>query len=445
MPSVKRTSLAMDFYQLRLRRPTVGGLARFGSRIVRDGKLAEAISFAYWELLYRCRIQGRIRITDNSPLQVTGDWAGLLAESAGRSTGFRFGSSSVPWRQVHCYDGGTRYGVLYTEPRTLYRHSDSGEQVSCEPIWHFGAEIRSIFVTRNQTVLVSLGNGEIHRYDGVSGICKLVQRLSTSESYLRFDRSVAETDDDILVLAEYGNVRAGARWRSVAYLYLSIDDGLTWSTSDLLVRLGVNKHSHVVRYSARTGTVVLTVGDNKKQVLEGRLEIEDGVLTAAWSLRRRWHIQTGGYTAVADTSSGLIFGSDYHYGTNFIVRSSDCKRFVKAAIPDPYRRSPVCEMTKRTSKSGEEVWANLWNSVSSRAKSLLMVSRDDGDTWQRVIEYDGTANRIYLASESRESASRTSLLLYVTELDALGHERPMRTFDLTAIEDHNLENPIGVG
>jgi hypothetical protein len=111
------------------------------------------------------------------------------------------------------------------------------------------------------------------------------------------------------------------------------------------------------------------------------------------------HIQMGGYTSVAECDGRILFGTDYQGGTNFMVATTDGEQFSKWIVPDPYRRSPIDDMVLRKSKDGTEVWANLPFSTAN-TKCLLMYSADNGETWHRVMEYDGAAHRVWLLNSS---------------------------------------------
>jgi hypothetical protein len=180
---------------------------------------------------------------------------------------------------------------------------------------------------------------------------------------------------------------------------------------------GVNKHIHLVKYCARLNAVLLTDGDNKKQVWVNsamtHLDKQAGKRREGWRLINKHHHQTGGYTSMAETKDNTLLGSDYLGGTNFIVSTSDGKRFDKLVLPDPYRRSPIMNMIIRQSASGNEVWASSYSCLSNKAKSLLMCTNDSGQSWARIIEFDGTKNEVRIASSSPTPSS--ILYLSITE------------------------------
>ena len=118
-----------------------------------------------------------------------------------------------------------------------------------------------------------------------------------------------------------------------------------------------------------------------------------------WNPVNKFHIQMGGYTGVAESNGKVIFGTDYQGGTNFLVETTDGKKFSKKIVPDPYRRSPVDNMVLRKSKTGEEIWANLPFSTPN-SKCLLMYTADNGKSWNKVFEYNRSTHTVWLINSS---------------------------------------------
>jgi hypothetical protein len=111
----------------------------------------------------------------------------------------------------------------------------------------------------------------------------------------------------------------------------------------------------------------------------------------------------GGYTSIVETEEKILFGTDYQGGTNFVVETRDCQKYDKKIVPDPYRRSPIMNMVQRRSKNGNEIWAYLPYSTS-KTKSLLMVTTNGGESWNKVIEYNSSTHKVWLVSASSEPA-----------------------------------------
>ena len=213
---------------------------------------------------------------------------------------------------------------------------------------------------------------------------------------------MTETPNKTLIIGEYGNVWERNGWRKIAYLYFSTDNGETWKKSGFLIKKGVNKHVHIIRYSQLLNKLLLADGDNYKKLwVSDSLESFD-IDNPAWNPVNRFHIQMGGYTSVVECDGKIIFGTDYQGGTNFLVESTDGKKFTKKIVPDPYRRSPIDNMVPRKSKKGVEIWANLPYSTPN-TKCLLMVSVDNGASWTKFIEYNRSTHTVWLISSSTET------------------------------------------
>lgn len=136
---------------------------------------------------------------------------------------------------------------------------------------------------------------------------------------------------------------------------------------------------------------------------------------------------------MAETDEAVLFGSDYLGGTNFIVRTSDGKRFQKLVLPDPYRRSPVMNMRARKAQAGHEIWATSYSCLSGEAKSILMCTNDSGKSWARVIEFDGTKHEVRLASSTLDSSN--TLYISVTHFGQEGGPHRHQAYKLESSLD----------
>jgi hypothetical protein len=240
-----------------------------------------------------------------------------------------------------------------------------------------------------------------------------VLELGSGESFFRHNNGMTETPDRTLIIGEYGNVWEQKGWRKLAYLYFSSDEGETWDRSDFLIEQGANKHVHLVKYSKSLNKLFMADGDNYK-----RLWVSDSLGTSArnpkWNSVTKLHIQMGGYTSVVESNGQILFGTDYQGGTNFIVTTGDGKAYDKRVVPDAYRRSPIDNMVVRRSKRGDEIWANLPYSTA-RSQCLLMYTADGGKRWNKVVEYNRAAHKVWLLSAAAEAVDE----LYFS-IEALG-------------------------
>lgn len=131
---------------------------------------------------------------------------------------------------------------------------------------------------------------------------------------------------------------------------------------------------------------------------------------------------------MAETDTNVLFGSDYLGGTNFIVSTSDGKKFDKLVLPDPYRRSPVMNMITRKSSTGKEIWASSYSCLAGDAKSLLMCTKDSGKSWAKVIDFAGTQNEIRIVNSS--CIASAELYISVTKFGNQQNQHCHRVFRL---------------
>ncbi|MFA6114280.1 MAG: hypothetical protein WC729_09805 [Sphingomonas sp.] len=309
---------------------------------------------------------------------------------------------------------GNRYASFDAAPAELRCSLSDGSSTA----FVFESDVMSMFVSSTGMVFVSLKGGLVLRSADRGKSFSPSLQLSHANSWIWFDHGITETGRKELFAGEYGTVvdrKSG--FQCVAFLYCSTDDGASWEVCDFLKREGVNKHVHMVRYCRTIDAVILTDGDNKKQLWIGRpMNGLSGLKHMKWRLTNRFHIQTGGYTALVEYRDKMVFGTDYMGGTNFIIESHDGERLAKSALPDPYRRCPILGMALRSGKQGIEIWTVLHDSCFEGTKSLVMLSRDGGRSWIKAIEYDGSQYKVEIAS----SSSTTMNELYVSAYDCAG-------------------------
>ncbi|GAB2581783.1 WD40/YVTN/BNR-like repeat-containing protein [Spirosoma areae] len=419
---------------------------RFLLDIHRVGKLRELISFVLWEVIHRLRFyqfgNQYVKFTNEaSPLirnEAVGLSANVITNAFLAEQGLCFRAVAIDWKFCVQTADGTLWGCRYSHLNGLYRSNDQSK--SAVLMHEFGHPVTSLFNSRQNRLFVC-SNGSIYKSDDQGKSFGVVLQLSTPISYFLFNNGMTELPDQTLLIGEYGSIWHGKTWQNLAYLYYSSDGGDTWTTSDFLMRQGVNKHIHLVKYCACLNAVLLTDGDNKKQVwlneTLGQFNKQADRNQDGWRLINKYHHQTGGYTSMVETTDTVLFGSDYLGGTNFIVSTSDGNQFNKLVLPDPYRRSPVMNMVARQSPSGNEVWAVSYSCLSGDAKSLLMCTNDSGKSWARVIEFDGTRQEIRLAS-SPHSPSGT-LYMSITEFGSQPGNHRHRVYALErALSDERI-------
>lgn len=386
--------------------------------VIRHGKSRELISFIIWELMHRLGLFPKEKYLKFEPdrLETSGnvrindlDVSEEIIHTC-HSIGLNISEISHNWKVLFIKDNGELLGCLYPDDSDLYKSVDKGKSIS--HIYHFPRRIKSLFVTSQDTIFVCI-EGAIYRSTDNDSSFKKVVELGSSVSFFRHNNGMTEMPDKTLLVAEYGNVWDENGWRKLAYLYLSSDEGETWERSDFLIGQGTNKHVHLVRYSRLLDKIFMADGDNKK-----KLWVADASSTAElrpkWKPINRFHIQMGGYTSIAESGGKMLFGTDYQGGTNFIVQTSDGLNYDKKIVPDPYRRSPVMNMVQRKSHDRNEIWSYLPYSTP-KTKSLLMVSLNGGESWNKVLEYNRSTHKVWLISSSIEPANE--LYFSVEELN----------------------------
>lgn len=360
------------------------------------------LSFIGWEFLYKIKYYGPVKtisLSDHPPLTIDAAGKLMYASASNAKQPYRVEASRIDWKYRFTDSQGEVWGCEFRQNTKLLRVQDGQTP---QTVWTFPVAIRSMHVT-NEAIFVCAG-GILYRSPKVTTTFEPVLQLTTSESYFLFNNGFTVMPDGTLLLGEYASVWQNNRWVNLAYLYISKTDGRSWETSDFLQRQGVNKHIHLVKYSPLLNQVFMTDGDNKKQLWRNQT-LTHYTQSAnrnrnGWHLTNRFHWQMGGYTSMLDHEQGVVFGTDYLGGTNFLVHTTDGRTFRKEVIPNPYRRSPVINMVARRVGTQTELWALLHNSVVPEKSCVLMYSQDNGKTWHRFIEYDGRQHEIQLVSSA---------------------------------------------
>ena len=427
------------FAQLSQRNPyQIKFLWAFLLDIKRVGKVRELVSFLLWEITHKLRFyqvgNKYVQFTNDTCLTLSNEGAWSAGETMTGSflaaQGLCFQPVAINWKYCVERADGLLLGCCYEDLTTLYRSDDESKSAVC--LYKFNDPITSVFLSQYNGLFVC-SNGVVYKSTNDGKSFTRTLQLSTPISYFLFNNGMTELPDQTLIIGEYGSLWYGKSWQNLAFLYYSSDGGDTWHTSDFLIRQGVNKHIHVVKYSAYLQSIVLTDGDNKKQIWQNttlsHFNSKANNRKAGWQLINKYHHQTGGYTSMAETDEAVLFGSDYLGGTNFIVKTLNGERFDKLVLPDPYRRSPVMNMRARQSQTGNEIWAASYSCLSGEAKSLLMCTTDSGKSWARVIEFDGAKHEVRLASTTQSSSG--TLYISITSFDIQGDQHQHRVYKLT--------------
>jgi hypothetical protein len=401
----------------------IGKAFRFVYDVYRSGKSVELLSFVIWELLHRAGLfPKKDYLTFNDEEVITLGDERLSSSTFGERLDHFFQRRQLSnlrsphnWKLVFTTQTGEIFGCLYPEDTDLYRCAN--DDASPVFVHRFPERIKALYVSSRQTILVCV-KGTVYRSSGSGRAFTKVLELGSPESFFRYNNAITELPDRTLVMGEYGNVWEANGWRNLAHLYFSSDDGETWKRSDFLKEQGTNKHVHIVQYSRLLNRLLVADGDNKKKLWLSKPLDSAGFEDPQWKAINRFHIQMGGYTAIAESDGQILFGTDYQGGTNFVVTTQDGKTLTKQIVPDPYRRSPIDNMVQRKSKRGVEIWANLPYSTAN-TKCLLMYTADGGKTWNKVIEYSHATHSVWLLNSSKEISDT----LYYSIEDLRSHDR----------------------
>lgn len=181
----------------------------------------------------------------------------------------------------------------------------------------------------------------------------------------------------------------------MAYLYVTKDDGKSWRCIDYLARNNV-KHVHLVKYSRRFARLVVTDGDKRKQSywLDPMDEMEERNFKEGRFDSFAWG---GGHTAFAESHNATLLGTDYTAGTNSIICLRSSVDSSARMLPSPYRRSPVVNMHSISNGAGSITFASLI-APRNNWSSALIYSDDDGDSWNRLIEFNGRDVNFFIAN-----------------------------------------------
>ena len=398
---------------------------RFARDVIETGKLRELASFVVWEAMHKLQIYPRSRYirfaqAHAGPISLDKDVLSSREFDAQvvryfDTRGLAARRSSIAWKLLARNSNDEVFGCLYPNDHELYKSTGNGAPLVF--MHDFPERIKGIFISSQGTIFVGI-KGSVYRSADNGVTFQKSLDFATSESFFRFNNAMTETPGRTLIVGEYGNVWDERGWRRLAYLYFSSDEGQTWEKSDYLIRKGTNKHVHVVKYSKLLDRLLVADGDNYKKLwISGPLDAFD-VKQPSLMPVNRFHIQMGGYTSAVESNGRILFGTDYQGGTNFLVATADGVNYSSRIVPDPYRRSPIDDMVLRKSNGGTEVWANLPFSTSG-TKCLLMYSADGGETWDRVLDYDGAAYKVWLLN----SSDRVSDTLYFSVQNLRNNDR----------------------
>ncbi len=194
---------------------------------------------------------------------------------------------------------GTIFGATDDRPHVLQR-ADNFSSTPTE-LFEFNKPIFCVFISSSKRIFVATKGVVYLSKNGGSHFDPVLQ-LSNDDSTVWHNHGIDETPRG-LVIGEYGNIIPRGRtwnlWESVAYLYVTHDDGDSWRRFDYFERTGA-KHLHLVRYSRRFGRLLVTDGDRRKQ------SYWVGSIDQMKPERFDSFARGGGHTAFAESESATL-------------------------------------------------------------------------------------------------------------------------------------------
>ncbi|PKL84726.1 MAG: hypothetical protein CVV22_11510 [Ignavibacteriae bacterium HGW-Ignavibacteriae-1] len=381
-------------------------LPKFVRDVIRSGKTEELSSFMLWEIKHQLGLFGKskyLKLSKQSSYEVEALENSLNEVFVNSDSRKKVKKSAYKWWKVF-HKGNLLVGALF-ESKNQISVVDR-ESGTITHLTKFDGEVMSVFVSSENIIYVCT-LGFVYRGTAKSEFVKVVD-YAYRLSYFRNNCGMTELPDGTLIVCEYGVLWENGRWVSLAYLYISRDNGVTWKATDFLIKDDVNKHVHLVKYLKNLNKLCLTDGDNHK-----RLRFNDTLLDLesifrksdddGWRTINKHHVGMGGHTAVVEYGNSVFFGSDYLGGTNFMIRTDDSFNFVYQVLPDPFRRNAISHLITKNGENGVEIWAFIADLGNfNHTKGMIMYSSDSGQSWSQFFEYDGNDYVIEIVSAADE-------------------------------------------
>ena len=211
----------------------------------------------------------------------------------------------------------------------------------------------AVFASSEGTVFVSTPHGTTFRTAGSGRPWEASLRCAVWR--------MTEDDRGGLYAGNYDDGAHGG-----ATLYRSDDQGRSWTVS---FRESRCRHIHTVRWDPIEGRLYCSFGDHRW--LRG--EACSGDYGRSWEVLRRGPAH--GHTDVAFTSRYVLWGSDDNSGRIYRV---------------PRGKHRGCAITGHRQNiwfvvaRGRQVFAGSW---TDRGAAALLASHDEGDHWQKIMEF----------------------------------------------------------
>jgi len=399
----------MIFRSLFHRKISITNILNVFLNLFRSKKIMEFLSFIYWEIKYNLSLYKDDDILKFLEIDSLCEFKHITQEVNIESSLYKVTNNKYNW-SYSVENSSSLWGCLFEDETKLYQSISKDKLVEC---YKFDNKVTGLYIDKLNNIYACI-KGIIYKSKDNGYTFKKVLELSTEKSYFLKD-AFTETPSGELFIGEYANIWENSDWIFVGYLYYSKDSGDNWQILDFLKHQNVNKHIHIIKWSNIINGLILSEGDNKKRIWftksNTNLNSTSNISKDGWKKVNKYHIQKGGHTAVVELNGEIIFGSDYMGGTNFLISTKDMLRFNEKVVPNPHRRCLFRRMIVRINKNGEsEIWGNLNFEYGMGAKCLIMVSIDSGNTWRKVIQYDGKKFKVRMISYSNHIAKELYIL-----------------------------------
>jgi hypothetical protein len=258
--------------------------------------------------------------------------------------------ATLGYRQVHEFASRDETKCVVMNDRLI---STTGSGLRIFDLHH--SLVRQIEVNGNLSNFVCIGERIYFVVDGAlfsvteDGEVRNENLSLSSTASTVLDQGIAADPGGAIVVAEYKHDALG---KSGAYLYVLRPGKSQWETVDALA-LHVDKHCHIVVSDPGSRIFYVACGDSRKM-----LAVLD--ITGPQSVIRivsAGAAKTGGYLCAAPWQGGLMCGTDYTGGTNFLVLVRDSRIVSKEALRSPFRRSVVTSIEP----AGDHLLFAAWN------------------------------------------------------------------------------------
>lgn len=285
-------------------------------------------------------------------------------------------------------------GVIYAGDASsgeMYQSRDEGN--NWETVYRLKSgegAIRCVFVSRSGTIFISRDHsGELKKSNDQGKTFNTCLELS---DHLSMIWRVAENKKGWIYAAEYSTKSFEEK---CAYIYRSKNDGNDWET---IYHDPNSRHFHFIAVDPYTNYIYAATGDGKdKARLIRSVDGGDSWITLGnHSLKPEIDWQ---FTSIVFTPKYRIFGEDEPKQSD-IVRTADDIHFEKVLVPDGSERYNFWAWGRIDSRGNilfgswtqHAALSKYVRNIPSKANGVIYLSRDEGTTWIKVMDFGARKN-----------------------------------------------------